>query len=114
MSVLIEEGWHIYSLSPLKGSESLATQILMDENVFQDQEGWQEPEPSLIQDEAIEKMVKGHKGNVEFSKVYSVPVDVEAGKYPIKGRLVYRACDNKLCTLPQEFPFNVILQITRN
>ncbi|MFT4579211.1 MAG: DsbC/DsbD-like thiol-disulfide interchange protein [Nitrospinales bacterium] len=113
MSVLIEEGWHIYSLSPLKGSELLATQILIDENVFQEQEGWREPEPVLIHDEAVGEMVKGHKGNVEFSRNYNVPVDVETGKYLLKGRLLYRACDNQICTLPQEFPFNADLQVSR-
>lgn len=112
MSVLIEEGWHIYSLSPLKGRELLATQILIDENVFQVQKGWREPVPVLIQDEAVGKMVKGHKGNVEFSRTYNVPVDIEAGKYPLKGKLIYRACDNQICILPQEFSFNTTLQVS--
>jgi DsbC/DsbD-like thiol-disulfide interchange protein len=112
MSVLIEEGWHIYSLLPLKGSELLATQILMDENAFE-QEAWQEPEPVLIQDEAVGKMVKGHKGNVEFSKIFNVPIDIETGNYLIKGRLFYRACDNQICTLPQEYLFNTSLKIVR-
>ena len=114
MSVLIEEGWHIYSILPLKGSELLATQILMNENAFQGHETWQEPDPALIEDEAVGKMVKGHKGNVEFSKTFHVPVDIETGHYLIKGRLVYRACDNQICTLPQEFPFNTSLQIVHN
>jgi DsbC/DsbD-like thiol-disulfide interchange protein len=113
MSILIEEGWHIYSLSPLRGNELLATQIMIDENAFQGQEGWREPESVLIRDEAIGGMVKGHKGNVELSRTYNVPVDIEAGEYPIKGRLVYRACDNQICTLPQEFPFNTALQVSR-
>ena len=112
MSVLIEEGWHIYSLSHLRGKELLPTQILIDENVFQEQESWREPEPLLIQDEAVGKIVKGHKGNVEFSRTYNVPVDAEAGKYFIKGRLLYRACDNQICTLQQEFPFNTTLQVS--
>jgi DsbC/DsbD-like thiol-disulfide interchange protein len=111
MSVLIEEGWHIYALLPLKGSEFLATQILMNENSFQEQETWQEPEPVLIQDKAVGKIIKGHKGNVEFSQTFKAPVDFEAGNYLIKGRLVYRACDNQICTLPQEFPFNTSLEI---
>jgi hypothetical protein len=113
MSILIEEGWHIYSLSPLRGNELLATQVLIDDHVFQERDGWREPESVLIQDEAVGEMVKGHKGNVEISRTYSVPVDVEAGKYPIKGRLIYRACDNQICTLPQEFPFNTTLQVRR-
>ena len=111
VSVLIEEGWHIYSILPLKGSELLATQILMNENAFQGHETWQEPDPALIKDEAVGKMVKGHKGNVEFSKTFNVPIDIETGNYLLKGRLVYRACDNQICTLPREFPFNTSLQI---
>ena len=111
VSVLIEEGWHIYSILPLKGSELLATQILMSENAFQDHETWQEPDPALIEDEAVGKMVKGHKGNVEFSKTFHVPVDIKTGHYLIKGRLVYRACDNQICTLPQKFSFNTSLLI---
>jgi hypothetical protein len=113
MSVLIEEGWHIYSLLPLKGSELLATKILIDENVFQEKEVWREPESVLIQDGAVGKMVKGHKGNVEFSRTYIVPVEVDAGTYPLNGKLVYRACDNQVCTLPQEFPFNSVLRVSR-
>jgi DsbC/DsbD-like thiol-disulfide interchange protein len=113
ISVLIEEGWHIYSLSPLKENELLSTDILIDENAFQEQEAWREPEPVLIQDDAVGEMVKGHKGNVEFSKFFYVPVDIETGHYLIKGRLVYRACDNQICTLPQEFSFNTSLQIVR-
>jgi DsbC/DsbD-like thiol-disulfide interchange protein len=111
VSVLIEEGWHIYSLLPLKGSELLATKILMDENAFQDNETWEEPDPVLIKDEAVGKIVKGHKENVEFSKTFNVPVDIETGNYLIKGRLVYRACNNQICTLPQKFPFNASLII---
>jgi len=113
VSILVEEGWHIYSLSPLKGSELLATKILMNENVFYEQGTWREPEPVLIQDGAVGKMVKGHRGNVEFSRTYVVPMDAAVGKHSIAGKLVYRACDNQICTLPQEFPFSTTLQVRR-
>ena len=36
LSVIVKTGWHIYSLSPLSGNELLATQIFIDENVFQE------------------------------------------------------------------------------
>jgi len=35
LSVQIEEGWHIYSLQPLDGNELLATQIILEDNVFE-------------------------------------------------------------------------------
>ena len=114
VSLLIEEGWHIYSLYPVKGSESLATQIVIDEGVFQKQGTWKEPKPILIEDGAVGKMVKGHKGNVEFTKSFTVPIGVAAESYFIKGKLIFRACDNQICTLPQEYPFKTAVRISRN
>ncbi len=114
VSLLIEEGWHVYSLYPAKGSESLATQILIDEDVIQSLGVWREPNPILIKDGAVGKMVKGHKGNVAFSKSFTVPIGVASKSYFIKGKLIYRACDNQICTLPQEYPFKTSVHIGHN
>ena len=112
LSVIVKTGWHIYSLSPLSGNELLATQIFIDENVFQEKSVWREPKPILIQDEAVGKIVNGHKGNVEFSKTYLVPSAVKFDKHSISGKLIFRACDNHICTLPQELPFNAGILVT--
>ena len=112
LSVIVKTGWHIYSLSPLSGNELLATQIFIDENVFQEKSVWREPKPILIQDEAVGKIVNGHKGNVEFSKTYLVPSAVKVDKHSISGKLIFRACDNHICTLPQELPFNAGILVT--
>ena len=63
------------------------------------------PNPVLIQDGAVGRIVNGHKGNVEFSRTFLVPPKVEVDKYSINGKLIFRACDNQICTLPQELPF---------
>ena len=112
LSVIVKTGWHIYSLSPLSGNEFLATEIFIDENVFQEKSVWKEPKPILIQDEAVGKIVNGHKGNVEFSKTYLVPPAVKLNKYSISGKLIFRACDNHICSLPQELPFNTGILVT--
>ena len=113
VSIYIEEGWHIYSLTPFEGSESLATQILMDENIFKEQDSWKGPEPILIEDGAVGKMVQGHKDHIEFSKTYLVPSDAPPQKYSLNGDLVYRACDNQICTLPREFTFRTEIEVSR-
>ena len=105
LSVQIEEGWHIYSLQPLDGNELLATQIFLEDNVFESSGDWQESSPSLIQDDAQAKRVKAHTHIAEFHKNFHVPENFNPGSYRINGKLNYRACDNKLCTLPQNFPF---------
>tara|TARA_Y100000588_G_scaffold99220_1_gene107790 strand:- start:1918 stop:2433 length:516 start_codon:yes stop_codon:yes gene_type:complete len=111
VSIIVKTGWHIYSLSPLEGNELLRTQIFINENVFRKKGAWEESKPVLIQDEAVGRMVNGHKGNVEFSRTYLVPAEVEADKHSINGKLIFRACDNNICTLPQEIPFHASILV---
>ncbi len=111
MSVQIEEGWHIYSLQPMDGNELLATQIVVEENVFESQKNWQESPTRLIQDDAQQKLVKGHVTTAEFHNSYRVPENSKSGNYSIKGKLLYRACDNNLCTLPQSLPFDIQIRV---
>jgi len=105
LSVLVEEGWHIYSLQPFQGSEPLATQILMEKNNFQSQGDWKGTDPVLIKDGALGKIVKGYKGHIEFSKTYLVPINIAPQAYSLAGKIVFRACNNQICTLPRKFPF---------
>ena len=112
LSIIVKTGWHIYSLSPLAGNEFLATQIFIDENIFWVKGVWKEPKPVLIQDEAVGRIVNGHKGNVEFSRTYLVPAEVEVDKHSINGKLIFRACDNHICILPQELPFHASILVT--
>jgi hypothetical protein len=111
LSIIVKTSWHIYSLSPLEGNEFLKTQIFIDENVFRKKGAWKESKSVLIQDGAVGRMVNGHKGNVEFSRTYLVPAEVEVDKHSINGKLIFRACDNHICTLPQELPFHASILV---
>jgi len=114
LSVQIEEGWHIYSLQPLDGNELLATQIILKDNIFESQKRWQESPTRLIQDGAQEKLVRGHVGTAEFHNSFRVPKKIKSGNSSIKGELLYRACDNNLCTLPQSLAFSSQIHINAN
>ncbi len=114
ISIILEEGWHIYSLFPSAGNKMLETKVFMDENVFKGQGGWKEPKPFLIRDGAVGKIVKGHKGNIEFSRTYLVPTNLDNNKYFLKGKLVVRTCNNKVCRLPQELPFRSVIQVKKH
>jgi hypothetical protein len=106
MSVQIKEGWHIYSLQPMDENELLATQIMIDDNIFEGQKHWQESPTRLIQDDAQQKLVKAHVTTAEFYNSFRVPEQTRSGNYLIKGKLLYQACDNNLCTLPESLPFD--------
>ena len=114
ISVIIHEGWHIYSLSPFAGNKMLETKVFMDENVFKGQGVWKEPKPVLIRDGAVGKIVKGHKGNIEFSRTYLVPNNLDDNKYSLTGKLVVRTCNNKVCGLPKELPFHSVIQVKKH
>ena len=111
MSVQIKEGWHIYSLQPMDGNELLATQIMIDDNIFEGQKHWQESPTLLIQDDAQQKLVKGHVTTAEFYNSFRVPENTRPANYLIKGKLLYQACDNNLCTLPESIPFDSQIRV---
>ena len=80
-------------------------QIILDDNSFESQKRWQESSIHLIQDEAQEKIVKGHVKTAEFYNSFRVPNNLVSGNHSIKGELLYKACNNSLCTLPQSLSF---------
>ena len=92
--------------------QSCVFETNIDENVFRAKGVWKEPKPVLISDGAVGRIVNGHKGNVEFSRTFLVPPKVEVDKYSIHGKLLFRACDNQSCTLPQELPFQTGILVT--
>jgi DsbC/DsbD-like thiol-disulfide interchange protein len=107
----LEKGWHIYSLEAQEGGENLATTIRTKENLFLGQGKWHEPDPEIILDQALDKVVKTHRGGVEFRRTYLVNAGLKSGIYPINGIIRFRACDNKVCTLPKEIPFSTKMRV---
>ena len=55
---------------------------------------------------AQQKLVKAHITTAEFHNSFRVPENTKSGNYSIKGKLLYQACDNNLCTLPESLPFD--------
>lgn len=102
---ILEKGWHLYSLEKQSEDETIATRIELEDTVFHPQGGWQETPPELVRDEVIQKIMKTHSGRVEFTRLFSVPEGLRPGVYPVSGTLHFRTCDNRICTLPRQMPF---------
>lgn len=109
----LTKGWHIYSLRAQSEGESLATEIHFDENIFQATDQWKEPKPTIALDGALDKVVEVHTGSVRFRQNLRVPGDLSAGEYAITGRVEFRACDNKICTLPREIGFETRFRVSK-
>ena len=106
IKIEVKRGWHIYSLNA-EGDEgeSLATRITLKSDLFIPQGLWKESTPTIEWDGALEKVVKTHKQTVEFHRWYRAVESLNTGSYRVKGSVVLRACNNKICNLPSEILF---------
>lgn len=109
--VKLSEGWHIYSLKSQGKDETLATQIRFNQNVFLPIGHWLEPQPVITLDGALDKVVKVHQDAVQFRRNLRVPRHLKPGPYSISGTIEFRACDNKICSLPREVDFQTKFRV---
>jgi hypothetical protein len=107
----INPGWHIYSMRLVGEDAELATQITMMPEPFAPQTPWEESAPAAQMDSALEKIVQVHQNRAEFFRSYRVAEKHTAGKSAMQGKIIYQACDNKICSLPKEIAFNAVVQV---
>ena len=112
VKIELSEGWHIYSLYT-KGVEeqSLATKISLNSGMFVAHGLWEEPAPAIAWDGALERIVKTHQQVVEFRRWYSVVESLGSGSYQIRGDVVFRACNNKVCNLPKKIFYETKIDV---
>jgi len=112
VKIELSEGWHIYSLHA-KGFEkqSLATQIFFNSDIFVAHGLWKEPNPEIAWDGALGRVVKTHQQMVEFSRRYSAVKLISSGSYKIRGNIILRACNNKVCNLPRKIPYETKINV---
>ena len=112
VKIELSRGWHIYSLYA-KGFEKqpLATEILLNSGLFVAHGLWEEPAPVIAWDGALEKVVKAHQKVVEFRRWYSPVESLDSGSYQIRGEVVFRACNNKVCNLPKKISYETKIDI---
>ena len=112
VKIELSEGWHIYSLHA-KGVEEqpLATKISLNSGMFVAQGLWEEPAPAIAWDGALERIVKTHQQVVESRRWYSVVESLGSGSYQIRGDVVFRACNNKVCNLPRKIFYETKIDV---
>ena len=112
INIEVSAGWHIYSLYA-KGVEEqqLATEITFNSDMFVPHGVWEEPTPKIVWDGALERVVKTHEQVVEFRRFYR-PIDtISSDFYTIKGSIILRACNNKICNLPLKLSYETQIKI---
>jgi len=112
LNLELSAGWHIYSLYAKENKEqSLATKITLKSDIFIPSGLWEEPIPVIEWDGALEKIVKTHAQVVEFRRWYKTIEPLSSGLHKIKGSVVIRACNNKICNLPRKIFYKTQIKI---
>jgi hypothetical protein len=112
LNLEISAGWHIYSLYAKENKEqSLTTKIILKSDVFIPSGLWEEPIPVIEWDGALEKIVKTHTQVVEFRRWYKTIEPISSGFHEIKGSIVIRACNNKICNLPRKILYKTQIKV---
>ena len=112
LNLEISAGWHIYSLYAKENKEqSLATKITLQSDTFIPSGLWEEPIPVIEWDGALEKIVKTHVQAVEFRRWYKTIEPISSGFHEIKGSIVIRACNNKICNLPRKILYKTQIKV---
>jgi hypothetical protein len=112
LNLELSAGWHIYSLYAKKNKEqSLATKITLKSDTFIPSGRWEEPMPVIEWDGALEKIVKTHSQAVEFRRWYKTIEPISSGFHEIKGSIVIRACNNKICNLPRKIFYKTQIKV---
>jgi len=114
IQVILQPGSHIYSLEENFTEEQLATQIKFEDSNLHPLNTWTETPPKLALDPVLEKTVKVHESIAEFNRDYKTvdPFLTKTGE--VSGKLIYRICDNKTCSLPLNSQFKVGLKFKTN
>ena len=72
---------------------------------------WKEPMPIIGWDGALGRVIKMHEQTVEFSRLFRIGKSIDPDFYDIQGSVVFRACNNKVCNLPEERSFKTKIQV---
>ena len=111
--VSVDPGWHIYSINPGEEDKQLATTLHLRSNPFLSVGEWKESKPTFTLDEALQKILKTHESMADFVREFQVPETVGQDSFLLRGEIIYRVCDNLVCSLPRKLPFSNKVQIAQ-
>lgn len=111
-TVNMDKGWHIPSVTKIKGAER---EVFSTEIIFKPNQdyilvgGIGETKPTTEYDETIDKNVLLHYNKITFTQRVKLN---SASKLKVTGTYEYQICNNAECTSPPKNPFNFYLQGT--
>jgi thiol:disulfide interchange protein DsbD len=95
----IDPGWHMYSLTPVKGANIPTTIKLADAPAVESYKVFQ-PEPRRAQDPSFNKVLETYEGSAVFLVQLQLKKDAAAGQTELTLKPRYQVCDATHCIPP--------------
>ncbi len=111
VTAIVDEGWHLYSLTQPPGGPEKTTITLAPNPVFQKTSAFAGPTPKRTHDPAFDMNVEFHEGTVAFTALTQLKPDAAAGVQTVQGKFGYMVCDAKSCLPPATTAFTAELKI---
>ncbi len=105
VTAVVDEHWHLYSLTQKPGGPEKTTITLADSAVVGKAGAFTGPEPRRVRDTAFDMDVERHEGKVEFTALLALKAGAAAGKQKVEGKMRFMVCDAQSCLPPMTAAF---------
>lgn len=111
LTAVIENGWHLYSLTQPEGGPR-PTQISIDENpVFALDGKPQQPRPKVAYDPNFQINTETFDGTVSFVVPIKIAADAQPGAQRLVAKVRFQVCDEHQCLPPRTKPIEIDVMI---
>ena len=107
----IPEGWHIYSIMPQDSGGPLPTRMEASSAAHRPHGELRENQPVKEWDEALERLVELHRGQLLLEQDYQIPEETPEGIKDLEGALFFQSCNNRVCVPLRRQIFSAPLEI---
>ncbi len=107
----IPEGWHIYSIILQDFGGPLPTRMEASSAAHRPHGELRENQPVKEWDEALERLVELHRGQLLLEQDYQIPEETPEGIKDLEGTLFYQSCNNRVCIPLRRQIFSAPLEI---
>ncbi len=105
VTAVVDEGWHLYSLTQKPGGPQKTTITLAENAVLEKAGEFIGPAPKRVRDQSFGMDVEQHEGRVEFAAPLTLKAGAVAGRQKIEGKMRFMLCNAQSCMPPTSRAF---------
>ena len=111
VDVVLEEKWHIYSMTTPEGGPYPTEIALEDDQGFKVVGNPIQPTPTQVEDPNFGVTVEYYAGSVRFGVQALAEDGAGLGVVPLRGEVTYMLCSDTSCLPPDTYAFEIPIQV---